>query len=1166
MVRVLLSRPNVTIIQIRPVFGIWKGIKGFSMSKRFAIVLLGFLTCLWSQTTSTTILGTVEDTSGSVIGGAKVTLTNIRTGVKADTLSTSTGDYTFPLIDIGEYTVSVEMNGFKSASRTGVIVQINEKVRADFKLEVGQVNERIQVTAEIAQLKTDEASLGNTVEQKRLVELPVNGRNVGNLAVLQPGVMFGQRGGLDGMSGGGGGIPIPGQTIAIVANGQRDTSQHATLDGVVATEARVNTVPFSPSPEAMEEVRVLTGSYSAEYGFNSGAQLVMVMRSGTNDLHGSAYDFLRNEKLDAEAYFQNYFNSATAARLPKPALRQNQFGGVIGGPVWIPKIYNGRNKTFFMFNYEGRRTSNPGLSDTALVPSVRMRTGDFGELLNIPTPVVITDPLTGTPFPNNIIPANRISATAKTLTNYWEVPQTVLPNPLVGVNYRGVGSTRITDNQYFVKADHNISSKDKIMFRYATNSPEYLQVPAASPQFTYKVLGRNNNIASQWIHIFSPAIVNEFRYGYTTSRDDSFNPRANTDFDLSAIGLDAFRVLTDGNRKLTPRETGVPSINAGSFQGLAERDGGNGFDDNRLHQYSDAVSINFASHTIKVGGEFRRVSLFRGAANVPRGSFVFGDASANNGYAAFLLGIPTATNTPEGLPLTDVRQNRMGFYFNDDWKATKKLTLNLGLRYEYNSAASDIQGLWRSLEFPNGLSAPPVYVPTKIRTQYQFYKPQKDMWMPRIGIAYRFDDKWVARAGFGIFYNVHQLNNYTILNLNPPLSGSANFNNGFSANGVLTNPSAPIFTLSQPFGVFNPLTTAVSANALNTDNFQPQVVQWSFDLQRRIFYGMVLSVGYVGSKTSHLDNTVERDTVAPAFNTNSTIQQRRPFPTVNDDGVIRQLTRLRFFDSGGNSWYQGLHLNLQRRYNNGFSFAIAHTFSKTLMEGYGRNEGDGFNSNTYQDPYNRAAEKGRVGFDVTHNFVANFVYEIPTGDMFKKGIANAVLGGWQVNGIVTLRTGFPFAVTQGSITNNGSGAPVRPDRVAQGSLSNATVNQWFDPDAFHLVSCVNAALPETCHYGNSGMGILEGPGFKNIDSSLFKNFRITERVKLQFRTEFFNLFNTPQFARPNTGLQTNTNQLPQGTPGNVTYPSQRNIVRGPGAITGLVAPMRNIQFGLKLLW
>jgi hypothetical protein len=1146
------------------------------MSKRLLIVLFASLSCLWSQTTSTTILGTVEDTSGSVVGGAKVTLTNVRTGVKADTISTSTGDYTFPLIDIGEYTVSVEMNGFKSTSRTGVLVQINEKVRVDFKLEVGQVSERVQVTAEIAQLKTDEASLGNVVEQRRLVELPVNGRNVGNLAVLQPGVMFGSRGGLDGQSGGGGGVPIPGQTIAIVANGQREVSQHATLDGVVATEARVNTVPFSPSPEAMEEVKVLTGSYSAEYGFNSGAQLIMVMRSGTNEFHGSAYEFLRNEKLDAEPYFQNYFNAPGQARTNKPALRQNQYGGTFGGPIWIPKLYDGRNKSFFMFNYEGRRRRNPGATGASLVPSEAMRAGDFSALLNRRSPtgaalpaVQIFDPLTGAdnpvPFPGNIIPTARLNATARALTSFWEKPQLVLPDPLTGTNYIGVGGTQIDDDQYFLKVDHNISDKDKVMFRYASNIPYYLTQPATSPQFTYRVEGRNNNIATQWLHIFSPAVVNEFRYGYSTSRDDSFNPRANSSFDLSAIGLDAFRVVTDGNRKLTPREVGVPSMNVSGFQGLAEQDGGNGFDDNRLHQFSNNVNWTFGAHSIKFGAEVRRISLFRGAANVPRGSFDFTGNLANNSFAAFMLGTPSATNTPEGLPLTDVRQTRLGFYFQDDWKLGKRITMNLGVRHEYNTAASDVQGLWRSLEWSNGRNNPPVFVPANIRSVYNFYKPQKDMFMPRIGIAFRPSEPWVLRVGYGVFYNVHQLNNYTILNLNPPLSGSSNFSND-ARNGGLVNPNS-LYSFSAPFGTINNA-SAVSANVLNTDNFQPVVHQWSLDVQRRLVGGMVLSVGYVGSKTSHLDNTVEYNSPDPAFNTaTSTLQSRRPVPFVVDNGVTRPLTRLRWLDSGANAWYQGLQLNLQKRLSRGFSFNIAHTFSKSLMEGYGRNEGDGYNPNAYQNPRNRAADKARVGFDVTHNTVANFVYEIPMVEALKKGVAGAIFNGWQSNGIVTLRTGFPMTVTQGAITNTAN-VSIRPDRIADGSVSNPTVNQWYNPDAFRIVSCQNTAIPEICKYGNSGVGILEGPGFKNVDFSLFKNFKVTERVRVQFRSELFNIFNTPQFARPNGGLNTGGGFLPTRNPqsGALEYPTQANIVRGPGAITSLVSPMRQIQFGLKVLF
>mgnify|MGYP000075100325 CR=1 FL=1 len=1141
------------------------------MYQRISMLLLVSFASLWAQTTSTTILGTVQDSSGSVIGGAKVILTNTRTNVKAETTSTSSGDYTFPLIDVGEYTVSVEQSGFKSATRTNVIVQINEKVRADFKLEVGQVSERVQVTAEIAQLKTDEASLGNVVEQRRLVELPVNGRNVGNLAALQAGVMFGARGGLDGQSGGGGGIPIPGQTIAIIANGQREVSQHATLDGVVATEARVNTVPFSPSPEAMEEVKVLTGTYSAEYGFNSGAQLIMVMRSGGNDLHGSAYNFLRNDKLDAEDYFQNYFLNPGQSRFAKQQVRQNQFGGVISGPVFIPKLYNGRNKTFFMFNYEGRRRVQPGRTGSALYPSDDFFNGNFSSLLNRRNPagvaqpaVPIIDPLNGQPFPGNIIPANRISPTARGLRNFFERPQSTLSDPLTGFNYVGIGSTRINDDQYFTKIDHNFSSKDKVMFRYASNLPYFLDTAGASPQFTYLVEGRNNNIATQHLHVFSPTIINEFRYGYAQSRSDSFNPRANTDFDLASIGLGNFRVINDGNRPLTRREVGVPSFSIAGFQGLSERDGGNGFDNNKAHIIGNNTSITAGAHSMKAGFEFRRTTLFRGAANVPRGSFDFNNNIAGNSFAAFLLGVPSATNTPEGLPLTDVLQNRMGFYFTDDWKVSRRLTMNLGLRWEYNTAATDVKGLWRSAEWRNGLNNPPQFVPDQIRTNYQFYRPQRDMFMPRIGLAYRLTDDWVIRSGFGIFYNVHQLNNYTILNLNPPLSGSTNFNND-AINQALVNPNQ-FFNFTNPFGTPSP-TAATSANVLNTDNFQPVVYQWSFDVQRKLPGNVTLNVAYVGSKTAHLDNTVELNSPDPAFNTpTSTLQSRRPIQFIMDGNNRRPLTRLRWLDSGANSWYQGLQMTLQKRMSNGLTFSIAHTFSKSLIEGYGRNEGDGFNPNTYQNPRNRAAEKQRAGFDATHNMVANFVYEVPTLAMFKKGAGNLLFGGWQTNGIITLRTGFPFTVVQGAITNTAN-VTIRPDRIANGSLANPTVNQWFDPNAFRLVSCQNTALPELCRYGNSGGGILEGPGFKNVDFSLFKNFAITERVKLQFRTELFNLFNTPQFFRPNNGLTTAGGFLPTRTAGGgIDYPSQANIVRGPGAIAGLVSPMRQIQFGLKLLF
>jgi hypothetical protein len=1129
----------------------------------------------FAQTTSTSIIGTVTDASGASVSGAKVIATNVKTSVASSTVTTDTGDYAFPLLDVGEYQVSVEQPGFKPEIRQGIVLQVNEKFRVDFRLQVGAQTEQITVTAEAANLRTDEASIGGTVEQRRLVELPMNGRNVGNFAVLNPGVSFGSRHGYDGMSGGGGGIPIPGQTIAIVANGQRETNQHATLDGVVATEARVNTVPFSPSPEAMEEVRVISGSYSAEYGFNSGAQLVMVMRSGTNDLHGSAYDFIRNEKLDAENYFQNYFTPPGQPRVRKTALRQNQFGFVLGGPVYIPKLYDGRNRTFFNFNYEGRRRREPGAIFTALVPSDAFRSGDFSQLLNrrsasgqaLPAIQIFdpfSDPASPTPFPGNRIPASRISPTAQALLDYWPRAQNELPDPITGINYRNPGTNSIDDDQYFVKIDHSFSNSDKVFVRYATNLPEYFSI-TNNPNFSYLVEGRNNNLATQWLHLFSPTIINEARFGISESRDDSFNPRANTDFTLEGIGITGFNVLTDGNRPLTPREVGIPSMNVSGFLGLAERDGGNGFDQNRVYQINDNLAITTGAHTIKTGFDYRRVTLYRGAANVPRGAFNFSGNVGGNSFAAFLLGAPTSTESPEGLPLTDVLQHRTALYIQDDWKPLRRLTLNLGLRWEYNSPATDVQGLWRSAEWRNGLNNPPEYVPAEIRTVYQFYEAQKTQFMPRLGLAYRLTDDWVIRAGFGIYYNVHQLNNYTILNLNPPLSGSSAFANTIS-NGVFV-PGSTVYNFTSPFGQVSP-TSITNANVLNTDNYQPQVAQWSFDIQRRLPWDATLTLGYVGSKTTHLDNTVERNNPDPFIPTGATdtVQSRRPHPFIIDNGVRRPLSRIRFLDSGGNSWYEGFQASLRKRYSNGFVFTLAYTFSKTLMEGYGRNEGDGINSNTYQDKYNRAAEKGRVGFDARHSAVMSFIYDVPVPQVLSSGIAGAIFSGWQTNGIVTLRSGLPFTVSQGNIINTGN-APVRPDRIEDGKLENPTVNQWFNPDAFRLVSCANSTMPELCHYGNSGVGILEGPGFKNLDLSAFKNFGITERVKLQFRAEFFNVLNTPQFNVPNRSLNTQGGFLPQrAANGSITFPTQAGISGGVGSITSLIAPMRNIQFGIKLLW
>jgi hypothetical protein len=436
------------------------------------------------------------------------------------------------------------------------------------------------------------------------------------------------------------------------------------------------------------------------------------------------------------------------------------------------------------------------------------------------------------------------------------------------------------------------------------------------------------------------------------------------------------------------------------------------------------------------------------------------------------------------------------------------------------------------------------------------------MFMPRIGLAYRLSEKTVVRSGYGIYYNVHQLNNYTILNLNPPLSGSAAFSNTAS-NGIITN-SNPI-TSQNPFGALSP-TSIINANTLNRKDYEPRLHQWSLGVQRQLPWESVLDVGYVGSKGVHIDNTVEFNNPDPGLSSlPTTPQQRRPYQFVIDGigGPVRPLSRIRFLDSGGNSWYHGLQVGYQKRFSHGLTGSVAYTYSKSEGEGYGRNESFGFTNNgSYQDPRNRAADKAVYPFDTKHNAVISWLYELPTIPAFRQGVGRQIFGGWQANGILTLHSGLPFTVTQNNSLNTFN-SPVRPDRIGSGQESNPTINQWFNPDDFHVVTCKVSTLPGLCHYGSSGNGILRGPDFHDLDFSLFKNFQIKESVKLQFRAEMFNIFNTPNFNPPNHALSASTQFLPSSPGG--AFPSQIRS-QGPGQITSLAAPMRQIQFGLKFLF
>lgn len=1113
-----------------------------------------------SQTTSE-ILGLVTDPSGAAVPGARVTATRLATNQSRVTQTSAAGDYNFPAADIGEYTVTVEQQGFQKATVRRVVVETTQKTRVDVKLQVGEVSQSVEVSAQAVTLKTDDATVGQVIENTRVTELPLNGRNLSQLAAMVAGVQYGvYTGSATGLTG----FPIPGASIGVMANGQREINSNYMLDGVEAKEARTHTMIFSPSVEAVEEFKIQTSTFSAEFGQGGGAQVQITMKSGTNRLRGTLFEFLRNEKLDAENYFLNF--ERPGQRAPKDRLRRNQFGGVVSGPVYLPGVYNGRNRTFWAFDYEGRREVTETL-ERQWFPSQDFRNGNFSALLT-PTinpstgrvyrnPIQIFDPLTGDPFPGNILPATRIHPAARNLLKFLPEQQFQQNDILDYTNAAGVPLI-IGQNQYFTRVDHIFNTRDKVFARVALDRSHRTD-ESINPNFPAFYKSQASNFASQWLRVVNATLLNEVRFGFNFADvQGRLNPRTNTDFDPDSLGIGKFRVITDNNRKFTPLETGIPSI------GFTIGDPSVGIDDNSSYQIADHVTLIRNRHTFKGGVEYRFVRAWRAAGNIPRGSLTFSGLQSGYDFSSFLLGYPNTSNTGEGLPLTEPRHNRLSAYFLDEWKASPRITANIGLRWDSFGTLKDHLGNWRSLSLTEtenvaGIGPVPKIVPTTPpgkQSVEPLWEYGAGVFQPRIGLAIRPANKWVIRTGAGIFANLQRMQTYTLLNLMPPLSGSNAFQsvtdgartvnvNGVNLSTRKFRAGSPILTLDDPF----PAAAFGQGGRINLlsipwDHKQSIHGQWSFDIQRRLPFSTALTIAYVGSKTSHITNNYTNyNSPDPSSDTN--INARRPWQYYWDN-KLGSLGTIRMIDSGANGFYHGLQVTADKRFSRGVSFGLAYTYSKSHGEG----EAGGNEAILAQDPRNRRMARGRYDFDLRQNMVAHFVWEIPA---FRtaKGVTALLFQGWQTNGILSLRTGFPFSVTQGGDLN--TGGTVFPDRIADGRLPDGerSRERWFDPYAFRRVSCNIASHRELCHYGSSGKGIIESPGQKNLDFSLFKNFRVGERCSVQFRSEFFNATNTPYF----------------GAPTSISFVGNDTTVpNGPrmGEIRSIRSPMRIVQFGLKL--
>jgi hypothetical protein len=1038
---------------------------------------------------NTSLVGTVTEASGGAVAGAKVTAVNTASNDTYSAVTNEEGYYAITFIREGSYQLTVEKAGFTKSIQKGIVVQTNQAARTDVTLQVGSVSEVVTVDVAIPPISTDDATLAETISNRSVTDLPLNGRDPLKLAITTSNVIQGPKSDFTG-------IP-PGEDF--IGAGQREITNSLSLDGITIMNNLITVTTVTPNVDAVEEVQIQNGNYTAQYGSYMGVHINLVTKSGANSVHGAVFEFLRNDKFDAHPYF----DPPGSEKLP---LRYNQFGAAASGPVFIPKLYDGRNKTFFTASYEGlRQTRSNSVTGTAITSAER--TGDFSALL--PT-TVITDPLTGLPFAGNIIPDNRLSAQAVALLNY-------LPLPPSGSTIFGNSPSNISTNQTLERIDQNIGDKIRLFFRYDWQNMTFLG-GNFDPNPTNITSGpaNNRNFAFGYTHTFTPTLINDFRFGRNHLVTNALNyffvnglTTAGTDLNIPGFTGDT----TFGN-------PGIPDINIDNYNSVGNA-GTNWFqDDTTWHAY-DQISFTHGKHNMMAGVEFRKLTTGRAAANSPRGIFNFTGEISGDPAADFMLGYPASDLTPLQEVKGVVAEWRDGFFVLDNWQVTRKLTLNYGLRYELPTVPYSVNGFARILN-ADGTALIPDTVPTP---GFQFIKPNHDNWAPRIGFAYRVTNQTVVRGGGGIFYNPNQMNSYTLSTTNPPFGITSTY----SALAPYNAPNGCLLSFDDPTpsSCLEGASPVVNVFRENPYLPTPRLYQWNLGAERELWKNAGFELQYLGSRSIHLDRSYYENQPTPGP---GSIQSRRPnqlwgqIRTIQNDEIAS---------------YNGLTAVFRQRMSHGVQVLASYTWSHDLDITSDSNDGG-----NPVNAFNWHADYGNSNWDIRHRFVSSVIYELPalkTSNWLVKG----VLGGWQLNNITTLQSGKPINVTMAAdIASISRAGNQRPDIV--GSIH-------ADCNTSHLTNCIDLtayAQPAAFTFGNGGRNRLVGPAYLNTDFSLFKSFPIHEALKLQFRAEFFNAFNRPQLDNPN-GQITNFDPANPGSFGN---------------ITNTVADNRDIQFGLKLVF
>ena len=1090
---------------------------------KFILTLIFALACtheIFAQAQSGTIVGTLADQSGGVIPGANVKLVNDETQFTRMAVTNAEGQYVAYSVPTGTYTITVEQAGFQKLVRSSVRLTAADTVTIDLQLTLGSVEQTVQVTAETPLLQAQTATVSSLVTNQQMVEMPLNGRTFTALLKLSPGAYTGSSGNLTTSP-----YAMRGD-VNISVNGSSAQNNSYLIDGMVNRNLWLSTLIMVPTVDSIQEVRMLTSNYSAEYGAAAGAVTIVQTKSGTNKLHGSAYEFLRNNKLDANSFFNNRSGVA------KPAFQRNEFGGTIGGPIR-------RDRTFFFGDYQGIRLRQPR-TIVSTIPTLAQRamvaTGDFstaGFTIYDPENVVGNQRQA---FAGNKIPLNRLDPVAVKML-------ALLPTPTSSAATRNfVFNPKVKQrtDQFDVRLDQNLGASDRFFFKFSyddTNliqpgslpSPANAGIPispflsADGTNTATTVPLKNWSVTLNYTKVLNTKMVNEVRLG-VVRWNQNILPLGNEFKTADAIGIKGINI--------NDKSGGLPSMSITGFQGLGDNSTYPENSQTASIQYEDILSLSLGSHTMKFGGQYIR-HRFNGFSAFPtRGDFTFngqftrqiGTSTAATALADFALGATNGINRNILVGTFGMRNWNLSAFADDTWRVTNRLTWNYGLRYELLAPPYEVYDRWSNFRVDTGK----LEIAGKNGASRSLRNLDKNNFAPRMGITYMLteDRKTVLRAGSGFsFVEAGQGGGQLYKNL------------PFFYSQVLTTDqnARPPYRLSD--GIPAPVPpnqndiVALSSGSPNAWDYNlkaTKVMQWSIGVQREVITNLLVDVSYVGTRTLGLIGTVNLNQSVPGAGAQG---PRRPFFALNPN-----VTNVNYRTNYGDAKYHSLQTRVEKRAANGLTLSLAYTWSHYTSNGANINGGG---NGPPQDIRCIRCEWGSSPDDRRHIFVLNHVYELPFGTgrhWLNKGVLGYVVGNWNLSGIWSLASGEHFTPTlAAAVSNSAGGGGDRPNRIGDGNLSSSqrTIDRWFDVAAF--------AVPAQFAFGNAGRGILVGPGNYNVDLGVHRNFRFTEQWRMSLRWEMFNAFNRANFGSPNAAI------------GNATV----------GQIS-TTAPARVMQLALKL--